>query len=100
MFEQDDKTKGGALHCTLFFRSMTRPKTFLQCFALEQRKYKAKHCRNVLGQKNKIQIRSLRHANPKYKSKQNFFRWFWGWKEKFYLLCNFCLESRMYHTYY
>ena len=28
------------------FCPRTRPKTFLQCFALEQRKYKAKHCRN------------------------------------------------------
>ena len=50
-------------HCILFFRPRTHPKTFLQCFALEQRKYKAKHCRNilglVLGRKNKIQIRSL-----------------------------------------
>ena len=34
-------------------------KTFLQCFTLQQRQCKAKHCRNVLGrvlgQKNKIQ---------------------------------------------
>ena len=49
--------------CSLFFRPRTGPKTILQCFALEQRKYKAKHCRNVLGRvlgrKNKIQIRSL-----------------------------------------
>ena len=35
--------------CILFFRPRTRPKTFLQCFALEKRKCKAKHCRNVLG---------------------------------------------------
>ena len=33
--------------CSLFFRPRTRPKTFLQCFALEQRKHKTKHCRNV-----------------------------------------------------
>ena len=43
-----------------YFLSWTRPKTNLQCFALEQRRYKAKHCRNVLGRilgrKNKIQI--------------------------------------------
>ena len=36
-------------HCILFFCPRTRPKTFLQCFALEQRESKAKHCRNVLG---------------------------------------------------
>ena len=36
-------------HCILFFRLRTRPKTFRQCFAIEQRKYKAKHCRNVIG---------------------------------------------------
>ena len=35
--------------CIQFFRPRTRPKTFLQCFALEQRESKAKHCRNVLG---------------------------------------------------
>ena len=40
----------------MFFRPRTRPKTFLQCFALEQRKCKAKHCRNVLGRV----LRSLR----------------------------------------
>ena len=34
--------------CSLFFRPRTRPKTLLQCFALEQRKYKANHCGNVL----------------------------------------------------
>ena len=34
--------------CTLFFRPKTRPKTSQQCFALEQRKSKAKHCRDVL----------------------------------------------------
>ena len=39
-----------------------RPKTFLQFFALEQRKYKAKLCRNVLGRKNKIQNRSFRKS--------------------------------------
>ena len=27
-------------HCTLFFRPRTRPKTFVQYFALERRKYK------------------------------------------------------------
>ena len=41
------KLKDG--HCILFFCPRTRPKTFLQCFALEQRESKAKHCRNVLG---------------------------------------------------
>ena len=46
--------------CILFFLPRTRPKTFLQCFALEQRKYKAKLCRNVLGRKNKVQKLSLR----------------------------------------
>ena len=52
---------GGALY--LIFRPRSRPKTFLQCFALEQRKYKAKHCRNVLGrvlgQKNKLHAPSF-----------------------------------------
>jgi hypothetical protein len=33
----------------LVFCPRTRPETFLQCFALEQRESKAKHCRNVLG---------------------------------------------------
>ena len=36
----------------MFFRPRTRPKTFLQCFALEQRKSKAKHYRNAIGRKN------------------------------------------------
>ena len=49
-------------HVAYFFWPRMRPKTFLQYFALEQRKYKAKHCRNVLGcvlgQKNKL------HAPP------------------------------------
>ena len=31
------------------FRPRTRPKTSLQCFALEQQESNAKHCRNVLG---------------------------------------------------
>ena len=48
--------EGGALYP--IFRPRTCPKTFLQCFALEQRESKAKHCRNVLGwvlgQKNYI----------------------------------------------
>ena len=35
--------------CTQFFRPRTRPKTFLQCFALNSRCSKAKHCTNVLG---------------------------------------------------
>ena len=35
--------------CIQFFRPRTRPRTFLQCFALEQRESKAQHCRNVLG---------------------------------------------------
>ena len=43
---------------------------FLQCFVLEQRKSKAKHCRNVLGRflgrKNQIQHRSFN--NPYYRS--------------------------------
>ena len=54
--------------CTLFFRPRTRPKTFLQCFALDQRKCKAKHCRNVLGRvlgrKNKVQKLSLNVSGP------------------------------------
>ena len=50
---------GGVLYL-LFCRSRTRPKTFLQCFALEQRESKAKHCRGVLGRKNKVQNRSLK----------------------------------------
>ena len=37
--------------CTLFFR----PRTSLQCFALDSRCSEAKHCRGVLGQKNKVQ---------------------------------------------
>ena len=45
----------------------TGPKTFLQCFALEQRKYKVKYCRNVLGcvlvRKNMIQILSFRKVS-------------------------------------
>ena len=47
--------------CIQFFRPKTRPKTFLQCFALEQWESKAKHCRNVLGRKNQMQNQSLRH---------------------------------------
>ena len=43
----------------LFFRPRTRPKTFLQCLASEQRESKAKHCRDVLGsvlgRKNNVQ---------------------------------------------
>ena len=35
--------------CIWFFCPRTHPKTFLECFALEQREYKEKHCRNVLG---------------------------------------------------
>ena len=46
----------------LFFCPRTRPKTFLQCFALEQWESKAKHCRNVLGRKNQIQSRSFREC--------------------------------------
>ena len=42
-----------------------RPKTSLQCFASEQWKSRAKHCRDflgrVLGRKNKIQNLSFRH---------------------------------------
>ena len=34
---------------TQFIRPGTRPKTFLQCFALDSCCAKAKHCRNVLG---------------------------------------------------
>ena len=49
--------------CTLFFRPKTRPRTSLQCFALDSRYSKAKHCRDVLGgvlgQKNKVQNPSL-----------------------------------------
>ena len=49
--------------CSLFFRPRTRPKTLLQCFALEQRKYKAKHCSyvlgRVLGRKNKLHAPSF-----------------------------------------
>jgi hypothetical protein len=33
----------------ILFLPRTRPKTFLQYFALEQREFKAKHCRNILG---------------------------------------------------
>ena len=40
-------SQGGVLY--LVFCPRTRPKTFLQCFALEQRESKEKHCRNVLG---------------------------------------------------
>ena len=41
------RIQGGVLY--LVFCPRTRSKTFLQCFALEQRESKAKHCRNVLG---------------------------------------------------
>ena len=45
--------------CTLFFRPKTRPRTSLQCFALDSRCSKAKHCKyvlgRVLGRKNKVQ---------------------------------------------
>ena len=41
---------------SIFFHPKTRPRTFLECFALDSRCSKAKHCRNVsgrvLGQKN------------------------------------------------
>ena len=40
------QTKGGVLYLVC---SRTCPKTFLQCFTLEQWESKAKHCRNVLG---------------------------------------------------
>ena len=55
----------------MFFRPRTRPKTSLQCFALEQRESKAKHCRDVLGrvlgQKNKVQNQSLKdNASSKF----------------------------------
>ena len=40
--------------CILFFRPRTRPKTFLQCFALYFLCSKAKHCRNVLGRVNHV----------------------------------------------
>ena len=47
-----------------FFVLRQRPRTSLQCFALEHSLYKAKHCRDVLGRclrtKNQIQNRSLR----------------------------------------
>jgi hypothetical protein len=50
--------------CSLFFCPRTRPKTFLQCFALYFLCSKAKHCRNVLGRvlgrKNKLHAPSLR----------------------------------------
>ena len=42
----------------MFFRPRTRPKTSLQCFALEQRESKAKHCRDVLGQGKKLVFKS------------------------------------------
>ena len=49
--------------CTLFFRPRTRPRTSLQCFALDSRCSKAKHCRDVLGRvlgrNNKVQNPSL-----------------------------------------
>ena len=52
-------------------------KTFLQCFTLQQRQCKAKHCRNVLGrvlgQKNKIQKLSLR-IRVKQNAKVRVFR--------------------------
>ena len=35
------------------------PRTSLQCFASEQRESKPKHCRDVLGRKNKVQNLSL-----------------------------------------
>ena len=35
--------------CTLFFCPRTRPRTSLQCFALDSRCSEAKHCRDVLG---------------------------------------------------
>ena len=45
---------------------LDRPRTFLQCFALEHSVYKAKHCRNVLGpvlgRKNLIQNRSFKYT--------------------------------------
>ena len=48
----------------MFFVLRQRPRTSLQCFALEHSLYKAKHCRDVLGRclrtKNKIQNQSLR----------------------------------------
>ena len=47
--------------CTLFFRPRTRPKTSLQCFALEQRESKAKHCRDVLGRKNEVKNQSFKY---------------------------------------
>ena len=40
-------SQGGVLY--LVFCPRTRPKTFLQCFALDSRCTKAKLCRDVLG---------------------------------------------------
>ena len=52
--------------CTLFFRPRTRPKTSLQCLALEQRESKSKHCIDVLGRKNKVKNQSFRWPNEFY----------------------------------
>ena len=43
----DHMTKGGVLY--LVFYPRTRPRTSLQCFALDSRCSEAKHCRDVLG---------------------------------------------------
>ena len=49
--------------CIYFFCPRMRPKTFLQCFAIDSHCSKVKHCRNVLGRvlgrKNKVQCPSL-----------------------------------------
>ena len=43
----------------LFFVLRQRPRTSLQCFALEHSLYKAKHCRDVLGRKTRYKIGPL-----------------------------------------
>ena len=77
------KLKEGA--CSLFFRPRTRPKTFLQCFALYFLCSKAKHCRNVLGRvlgrKNKLHALSFSYLDLQPKTPLNHKR-----KESAYIL--------------
>ena len=57
------KTKGPFSY--LVFCPRMRPSTFLQCFALASRCYKAKHCRNVLrGSVKNFAVNSIFRAYP------------------------------------
>ena len=47
----------------LDFRPRMHPKTSLQCFALAQRESNANHCRDLPGQKNKVQYQTFSYQD-------------------------------------